>query len=177
MIDSNHGWKIARYLDGRDVTLSHGDERVEMELLQFEQEHGQETAKRVRAELRTFLLDAPSHLVFSRNGVRQVVVAHAGIRDHFIGKQSKRIQDYCRYGDVEGTDEQGRPVRKDWYVDHNSGECIVWGHDPRPYPTIVNDTVNIDQGVVFGGMLTAWRMPEREAVSVPGEAGLCWRSG
>ena len=30
-----------------------------------------------------------------------------------------------------------------------------------------NDTVNIDQGVVFGGMLTAWRMPEREAVSVP----------
>ncbi|WP_339312488.1 polynucleotide kinase-phosphatase [Paenibacillus sp. FSL k6-2145] len=167
MIDSNHGWKIARYLDGRDVTLSHGDERVEMELLQFEQEHGQETAKRVRAELRTFLLDAPSHLVFSRNGVRQVVVAHAGIRDHFIGKQSKRIQDYCRYGDVEGTDEQGRPVRKDWYVDHNSGECIVWGHDPRPYPTIVNDTVNIDQGVVFGGMLTAWRMPEREAVSVP----------
>lgn len=167
MIDSNHGWKIARYLDGRDVTLSHGDERVEMELLQFEREQGQETAKRVRAELRSFLLDAPSHLVFSRNGVRQVVVAHAGIRDHFIGKQSKRIQDYCRYGDVEGTDEQGRPVRKDWYVDHNSGECIVWGHDPRPYPTIVNDTVNIDQGVVFGGMLTAWRMPEREAVSVP----------
>ena len=167
MIDSNHGWKIARYLDGRDVTLSHGDERVEMELLQFEREQGQETAKRVRAELRAFLLDAPSHLVFSRNGVRQVVVAHAGIRDHFIGKQSKRIQDYCRYGDVEGTDEQGRPVRKDWYVDHNSGECIVWGHDPRPYPTIVNDTVNIDQGVVFGGMLTAWRMPEREAVSVP----------
>ncbi|WP_339168808.1 polynucleotide kinase-phosphatase [Paenibacillus sp. FSL R5-0341] len=167
MIDSNHGWKIARYLDGRDVTLSHGDERVEMELLQLEQEQGQETAKRVRAELKTFLLDAPSHLVFSRNGVRQVVVAHAGIRDHFIGKQSKRIQDYCRYGDVEGTDEQGRPVRKDWYVDHNSGECIVWGHDPRPYPTIVNDTVNIDQGVVFGGMLTAWRMPEREAVIVP----------
>ncbi|WP_339287098.1 polynucleotide kinase-phosphatase [Paenibacillus sp. FSL R5-0486] len=167
MIDSNHGWKIARYLDGRDVTLSHGDERVEMELLQFEREQGQETAKQVRAELRAFLLDAPSHLVFSRNGVRQVVVAHAGIRDHFIGKQSKRIQDYCRYGDVEGTDERGRPVRKDWYVDHNSGECIVWGHDPRPYPTIVNDTVNIDHGVVFGGMLTAWRMPEREAVSVP----------
>ncbi|WP_458461013.1 AAA family ATPase, partial [Paenibacillus sp.] len=116
MIDSNHGWKIARYLDGRDVTLSHGDERVEMELLQLEQEQGQETAKRVRAELRSFLLDAPSHLLFSCNGVRQVVVAHAGIRDHFIGKQSKRIQDYCRYGDVEGTDEQGRPVRKDWYV-------------------------------------------------------------
>lgn len=167
MVDSNHGWKIARYLDGRDVTLSHGDERVEAELLQLEQEQGSEEAKRVWESLKHFLLNAPSHLVFTRNGVRQVVVAHAGIRDHFIGKQSKRIQDYCRYGDVEGTDDKGRPVRKDWYVDHTSGECIVWGHDPRPYPTIVNDTVNIDQGVVFGGMLTAWRMPERESVSVP----------
>ncbi|MBU5353501.1 polynucleotide kinase-phosphatase [Paenibacillus barcinonensis] len=166
MVDSNHGWKIARYLDGRDVTLSHGDERVEAELLQLEQVQGSAAAKQVRESLKHFLLEAPSHLVFTRNGVRQVVVAHAGIRDHFIGKQSRRIQDYCRYGDVEGTDEKGRPVRKDWYVDHNSGECIVWGHDPRPYPMIVNDTVNIDQGVVFGGMLTAWRMPERESVSV-----------
>ncbi|MCG7377676.1 polynucleotide kinase-phosphatase [Paenibacillus sp. ACRSA] len=167
MIDSNHGWKIARYLDGRDVTLSHGDELVEAELIQLEQAQGADQAQQVRAELRDFLLEAPSHLVFTQNGVRQVVVAHAGIRDHFIGKQSKRIQDYCRYGDVEGTDAEGRPIRKDWYVDHTSGECIVWGHDPRPYPTIVNDTVNIDQGVVFGGMLTAWRMPERESVSVP----------
>lgn len=166
MVDSNHGWKIARYLDGRDVTLSHGDEFVEQELSELEREHGTETAQRIRTDLRDFLLNVPSHLVFSRNGVRQVVVAHAGIRDHFIGKQSKRIQDYCRYGDVDGTDEYGRPLRKDWYVDHTSGECIVWGHDPRPYPTIVNDTVNIDQGVVFGGMLTAWRMPERESVSV-----------
>ena len=52
----------------------------------------------------------------------------------FYRKTVQTIQDYCRYGDVEGTDDQGRPVRKDWYVDHNSGECIVWGHDPRPYP-------------------------------------------
>ncbi|CAI6081727.1 Bis(5'-nucleosyl)-tetraphosphatase, symmetrical [Paenibacillus sp. JJ-100] len=167
MVDSNHGWKIARYLDGRDVTLNHGDELVEAELMQLEQVQGADRAQQVQAELRDFLLGAPSHLVFTQNGVRQVVVAHAGIRDHFIGKQSKRIQDYCRYGDVDGTDERGRPVRKDWYVDHTSGECVVWGHDPRPYPTMVNDTVNIDQGVVFGGMLTAWRMPEREIVSVP----------
>ncbi|PYY27864.1 AAA family ATPase [Paenibacillus illinoisensis] len=109
MVDSNHGWKIARYLDGRDVTLSHGDEFVEQELNELEREHGTETAQRVRTDLRGFLLNAPSHLVFSRNGVRQVVVAHAGLRDHFIGKQSKRIQDYCRYGDVDGTDEHGRP--------------------------------------------------------------------
>ena len=31
MIDSNHGWKIARWLDGRKVQLKHGDEKVEEE--------------------------------------------------------------------------------------------------------------------------------------------------
>lgn len=108
MVDSNHGWKIARYLDGRDVTLNHGDELVEAELMQLEQVQGTDRAQQVRAELRDFLLGAPSHLVFTQNGVRQVVVVHAGIRDHFIGKQSKRIQDYCRYGDVDGTDEKGK---------------------------------------------------------------------
>ena len=68
MVDSNHGWKIARYLDGRDVTLSHGDEFVEQELSELEREHGTETAQQIRTDLREFLLNAPSHLVFSRNG-------------------------------------------------------------------------------------------------------------
>jgi hypothetical protein len=32
---------------------------------------------------------------------------------------------------------------------------------------IVNNTINIDQGVVFGGKLTAFRYPEQEIISVP----------
>nr|WP_317891190.1 polynucleotide kinase-phosphatase [Paenibacillus oceani] len=166
MVDSNHGWKIARYLEGRNVTLAHGDELLAEELARYAQEAGEAAAEQLRGELKRFLLDAPSHLVFCRNGVRQVVVAHAGIRDNFIGKQSKRIQDFCRYGDTDGVDEKGKPVRKDWYVDHESGELIVWGHDPRPQPTVVRNTVNIDQGVVFGGQLTAYRYPEKQFVSV-----------
>ncbi|MFC5540348.1 hypothetical protein ACFPOH_00875 [Ureibacillus suwonensis] len=38
MIDSNHGWKIARWLDGRKVQLKHGDEKVEEEFIEFERE-------------------------------------------------------------------------------------------------------------------------------------------
>ncbi|MGW8957420.1 polynucleotide kinase-phosphatase [Paenibacillus sp. NPDC055715] len=167
MIDSNHGWKIGRYLDGRKVTLSHGDERFAMELTQYEHKAGKEAAEQLRSELRDFLLAAPSHLIFGRDGLRNVVVAHAGIKDHYIGKQSARISDYCRYGDTEEQDANGKPIRKDWFVEHESGEIVVWGHDPRPQPTIVNQTVNIDQGVVFGGMLTAYRYPEKEFISVP----------
>nr|WP_209972605.1 polynucleotide kinase-phosphatase [Paenibacillus eucommiae] len=166
MVDSNHGWKIARYLDGKNVSLGHGDERMAAELAQYERDHGKDSAEKLKAGMRQFLLAAPSHLVFCRNGVRQVVVAHAGIRDSFIGKQSKSIQDYCRYGDTAGMDDQGKPIRKDWFIEHESGELIVWGHDPRPQPTIIKHTVNIDQGVVFGGQLTAYRYPEKEFVSV-----------
>ncbi len=32
--------------------------------------------------------------------------------------------------------------------------------------TILNQTINIDQGAVFGGELTAFRYPEKERVSV-----------
>lgn len=166
MIDSNHGWKIARYLGGRNVILSHGDEHIATELEQYAQEAGDEAATILKNEMKQFLLSAPSHLLFCRNGVRRVVVAHAGIRDEYIGKHSKRIQDFCRYGDTDGMDGKGTPVRKEWYVEHESGEIIVWGHDPRPFPTVVKNTVNIDQGAVFGGSLTAYRYPEQQFVSI-----------
>lgn len=166
MTDSNHGWKIARYLSGRNVTLSHGDENIAAELRLLEEEAGPEAAAALKEELKQFLLSAPSHLVMCRDGVRRLVITHAGIRDEYIGRQSRRVQDFCRYGDTDGMDAAGAPVRKEWYTGHESGELIVWGHDPRPYPAVVKNTINIDQGAVFGGSLTAYRYPEQEFVSV-----------
>lgn len=166
MTDSNHGWKIARYLSGRNVTLSHGDENIAAELRLFEEEAGAEAAAALKEELKQFLLSAPSHLVMCRDGVRRLVIAHAGIRDEYIGRQSRRVQDFCRYGDTDGLDAAGAPVRKEWYTGHESGELIIWGHDPRPYPAVVKNTINIDQGAVFGGALTAYRYPEQAFVSV-----------
>jgi len=166
MIDSNHGWKIARWLDGRDVTLHHGDEKVEEEFKEYELQVGSEEAQKMKQALRDFLLHAPSHYVFKKNGVETLVCAHAGIKDDYIGKQSEDIRDFCRYGDTDGFDENGKPVRKDWFISHNKSSLIVWGHDPKPRPLLINNTINIDQGVVFGGELTAYRYPEREFISV-----------
>lgn len=166
MVDSNHGWKIARYLEGRQVTMSHGDEQMIEAFQQYEAIHGTEDTTVLKEQLKNMLLSTSSHLVFTQHGVQRLVVAHAGIRDDFIGKDSKRIDDYCRYGDIDGTDEAGKPIRKDWFADHTSGQWIVWGHDPRPQPTTVNQTINIDQGVVFGGMLTGYRYPEQTFISV-----------
>lgn len=166
MIDSNHGWKIARWLMGRKVELAHGDEFVALEFEHYEKVNGKVATELFKERVKNFLLAAPSNLVFSNNGVGVIVATHAGIRDNYIGKQSKRISDFCRYGDTDGLDESGKPIRKDWYVGHQSGELIVWGHDPSPQPAEVNNTINIDQGVVFGGRLTSYRYPEKTFVSV-----------
>lgn len=167
MIDSNHGWKIARWLDGRKVRLAHGDEKVEQELKSFSERKGKEAAEQLKQQLKDWLWSAPCHYVIRQNDVTIAVATHAGIKDHYVGKQSSRISDFCRYGDTDGIDELGKPIRRDWHLHHKSKELIIWGHDPKPQPWMVNHTINIDQGVVFGGSLTAFRLPERKLFSVP----------
>ncbi|RBW69663.1 polynucleotide kinase-phosphatase [Bacillus taeanensis] len=166
MIDSNHGWKIARWLGGRNVTLAHGDEKVEEDFKRYEEEFGAEQTEEIKKALKEFLLKAPSHYVFKKNGVSTLVCTHAGIKDEYIGKQSHEISDFCRYGDTDGFDQNGKPNRKDWFVHHKTNTLIIWGHDPKPQPLLINSTINIDQGVVFGGKLTAFRYPEKQLFSV-----------
>lgn len=166
MIDSNHGWKIARWLDGRKVELKHGDEKVEQDFLEYQHSHGIEVANKLKRNYKDLFFNAPSHLIFSMKNESDIIAVHAGIRDDFIGFENKRIKDFCRYGDVDGMDEKGKPIRKEWYLNHKSSEIIIWGHDPKPEPFTINNTINIDQGVVFGGKLTAYRYPEKELVFV-----------
>ena len=166
MIDSNHGWKVARWLEGRDVTMNHGDEKVVAEFMDYEAQYGADQTIETKQLLKDFLMQAPSHYVITQNGVPTAVCTHAGIRDEYIGKQSAKIQDFCRYGDTDGFNEIGKPVRKDWTIHHEGSAVIIWGHDPKPQPLLINNTVNIDQGAVFGGKLTAYRYPEKEFVAV-----------
>lgn len=166
MTDSNHGWKIARWLDGRKVQLRHGDENVAEEFKLYEKHQGEKATKNLKAKLKTLLMDAPSHYIISNEEKDKVVCTHAGIKDDFIGKESSRIKDFCRYGDVAGMDEKGKPIRKDWFKEHKGELLILWGHDPKPEPMVINNTINIDQGAVFGGKLTCYRYPEKEFVFV-----------
>ncbi|MDQ0269625.1 polynucleotide kinase-phosphatase [Cytobacillus purgationiresistens] len=166
MIDSNHGWKIARWLDGRDVSLKHGDEKTAEEINRWLAELDEIHRESEKTKMREFLLNVPSHYIVIKNGIPVLVCTHAGIKDEFIGKQSKVISDFCRFGDTDGFDENNQPIRKDWFTHHRNGQLIVWGHDPKPQPLLVNNTINIDQGVVFGGKLTAYRFPEKTFTSI-----------
>lgn len=168
MVDSNHGWKIARWLDGRRVMLAHGDELVEQQFERYETEHGARRTAQFRYASLQLLMSAPSHIIVKYRGKKALVAVHAGIKDSYIGEDSPTIQNFCRYGDVAGLGPDGRPIRKDWTVEHLSDMLIIWGHDPRPEPerSERQNAINIDQGCVFGGNLTAYRFPEDELVSV-----------
>ena len=71
------------------------------------------------------------------------------------------------YGDVTGeTNPDGTPVRLDWAEDYKGHAAVVYGHTPVAGPVWRNNTINIDQGCVFGGWLSAVLWPEREIVQV-----------
>lgn len=169
MTDSNHGWKIARWLDGRNVQLTHGDDTVEKEFAAYEAEYGKEATHSLRLASKELLLKAPSHYILMAGKEEVGVVTHAGIRDADIGRDNDKIRAFTRYGDVRGSDEvTGRPIRYDWFLHHESKHTIIWGHDPKLEPLFSHNTVNIDQGCVFGGKLTALRFPEMTTISVEG---------
>lgn len=155
-VPGNHDIKLLRHLSGRNVQLTHGLQSTVDEFSQESQVFRDEVAK--------FLDSLISHYVLDEG---KLVVAHAGIKEHFQGRGSVRVRDFCLYGETTGeTDEYGLPIRLDWANEYRGRAMVVYGHIPQVEPYILNNTYCIDTGCVFGGKLTALRYPERVFVSV-----------
>ena len=156
----NHCNKLMRYLQGRRVQQTHG---LALTVQQVEEREQAEPGFKER--LRHFIENAPPYLWLDAGAL---VVAHAGIKQHMIGTYDERVRTMCLYGDITGQlNPDGTPVRLDWATNYHGQAAIVYGHTPTPGPVWVNNTINIDQGCVFGGWLTALRWPERQIVQVP----------
>lgn len=157
----NHDNKFARYLLGRNVQHTHG---LEGTVREYRVLPNREQKALSRAVLR-LVIDGPPYLVLDGGNL---IVAHAGIESWMIGKVTKRISSFVRYGEQTGElTATGLPVRRDWAHEYRGKALVVYGHTPTAFPEFRNNTVNIDQGCVFGGDLTALRYPEREFVCVP----------
>lgn len=156
----NHCDKLYRWLSGRPVQTGHGLADTIAEL------NGMDPGERRRlvSAFRLMFETVPPYLILDFG---RLVVVHAGIMEHMIGYISPRIRRFCLYGDPTGKrDEKGRPIRRQWALEYRGSATVVFGHDPVPEPLFVNGTVNIDQGCVFGGHLTAYRYPEGTIVQV-----------
>lgn len=158
-VAGNHEVKLVRALKGRDVRRSHG----------LVESLDQLTAapEGFAAHATAFMDGLLGHYVLDGG---RLVVAHAGLREQFHGRASKRVRAFALYGETTGeTDEFGLPVRYPWALEYRGAATVVYGHTPVPEAEWVNNTICLDTGCVFGGALTALRWPERELVSVPAE--------
>ena len=159
-VPGNHDVKLARYLRGKKVQVSHG---LAESIAQIDALPEEERAS-WRRDYLSFADDLVSHYVLDGG---DLVVAHAGMKEAFQGRASGRVRDFALFGETTGeTDEFGLPVRYNWAADYRGRAAVVYGHTPVPEADWLNNTINIDTGCVFGGKLTALRWPERELVSV-----------
>jgi polynucleotide kinase-phosphatase len=155
-IPGNHENKLARALNGRNVTVSHG---LAQSLEQLEQE-----SPEFRADVVKFIEGLVSHLVLDGG---DLVVSHAGLPESMHNRASSAVRAFNLYGDTTGeTDDYGLPVRYPWADDYRGRATVVYGHTPVPRAQWVNNTICVDTGCVFGGQLSALRWPERELVAV-----------
>jgi len=153
----NHEAKLLKKLKGRNVTLNHG---LDKSIAQFEK-----VTPDLKAKIVDFMEQLPHHLVFD-NG--NLVVAHAGIQEAMILRDSGGIKAFCLYGETTGKlDVDGLPERKNWARNYSGEPTVVHGHVPVKDLQWQNNVLDIDTGCVYGGSLTALRYPEMELISIP----------
>lgn len=156
-VPGNHDVKFLRWLNGRDVKLNHG-------LAETAEQMAAESDA-FRQKMKKFVDSLISHLWLDGG---KLAIAHAGIKEHMLGRASGAIRQFCLYGETSGeTDEFGLPIRYNWAAEYRGATTVVYGHTPVPEAEWLNNTLCIDTGCVFGGKLTALRWPEKEIVSVP----------
>ena len=151
----NHEVKVERWLNGRDVKMTHGLDRTVADL--------EAAGSAFKARVKSFIGKLVSHYLLDGG---RLAIAHAGIRQEMQGRASGRIREFCLYGETTGeTDEFGLPVRHNWAAEYRGDTRVVYGHTPVVEAVWLNNTICLDTGCVFGGKLTALRYPEMELVS------------
>lgn len=171
-IKGNHDDKFIRYLSGNPVQIIRGLEKTVEQLHDLPEEEAASIRTRVLTLHRTRQIFP--YVVLDEG---RLVVSHAGIREDMIGRINPEIEAFCKYGDVDKKAlKAGKLIRRDWAQDYHGEAWIIYGHTVVDAPRVVNKTVNIDTGCVFGGQLTAYRWPEHECVSVPAKQAYAQRT-
>ncbi len=151
-VKSNHNEKIYKWLLGRNVRISFGAQKTIEEFKNLTKSE----FEKVREEYINYYEKLPLYIVINNN----IVVAHAGILDRYIGKTDKKVKGFVLYGKTTGKfTKDGFPERLDWTkertVKQNSPK-IIYGHIIYKEPYINNRAYGIDTGCFTGSKLTAY---------------------
>jgi len=159
-VPGNHCNKLYRYFLGNKVQVTHGLETTVAELSGC-------TVQQRNHYKQVFMEMYENSPLYLQLDNKKLVIAHAGIKEDYIGKMNNKVKTFVLYGDITGEKHpDGSPVRGDWAKKYKGKPTIVYGHTPVLEPRFIHNTVNIDTGAVFGGKLTALQYPEMEVVSV-----------
>jgi protein phosphatase len=93
VVQGNHERKLARWLEGRKVTVAHGLQQT------IDQLAGADSA--LREALPKFLADLRSHLWLDQG---RLAVAHAGLKEEMIGRGSGAVREFALYGETTRRD-------------------------------------------------------------------------
>ncbi len=157
----NHCNKLYRFFLGRNVQVTHGLETTVAEYTSL----SSSKQKEIRDKMIQLYEQSP---LYHRLDNDKLITCHAGIREDYIGEGHRSVQKFVLYGDITGEKHpDGSPVRCDWAKKYRGERWIIYGHTPVKEPRLLNKTINIDTGCVFGGSLTVLRYPEMDIVSVP----------
>lgn len=155
-VPGNHDVKLLKHLRGKSIAMTHGIDKTIAEI--------DAQGDAFKSEAAEFIDSLISHYVLDDG---KLVIAHAGLKQEYIGRGSARVREFCLYGETTGeTDSYGLPVRLDWAADYRGRGTVVYGHIAGKEVKSQNNTFCIDTGCVFGGKLTAFRYPEKEIVDV-----------
>ncbi len=155
-VPGNHDVKLLKYLRGKSIAMTHGIDKTIAEI--------EMQGDAFKNEVAEFIDSLISHYVLDDG---KLVIAHAGLKQEYIGRGSARVREFCLYGETTGeTDSYGLPVRLDWAADYRGRAAVVYGHIAGKEIKSQNNTFCIDTGCVFGGKLTAYRYPEKEFAEV-----------
>src|SRR5665213_161522 len=119
-VPGNHDVKLLRKLKGKNVQVSHG---LAETLKQLESEDAE-----FRGDVAQFIDKLIGHYVLDDG---RLVVAHAGMKERYIGRASGRVREFALYGETTGeTDEFGLPIRYNWAAEYRGFGHVVYGHTP-----------------------------------------------
>lgn len=130
-VPGNHCNKLYRYLLGNKVQTTHGLETTVSEYASLNPEQKSE----FREKFLRLYESAPLYHVLDEG---RLVIAHAGIREDYIGKNNSKVKTFVLYGDITGKkNPDGTPERRDWAKNYHGKATIVYGHTPVREPRVL----------------------------------------